>query len=139
MIDALLFALQLLGAMTLAVILGAALVVALSRGAGLVDDEDPSLDELAHRIRAWGEVTFPTSTPASTAEHLRREVVDEIMRDPTNGEEQADAFCLLVQLARVSGNDLAAEVARKLEINLGRTWKPADSQGVVEHVKEDAA
>jgi NTP pyrophosphatase (non-canonical NTP hydrolase) len=95
-----------------------------------------SLDTLAQQIREFGAATFPTSTPESTAEHLRREVV-EILADPTNGEEQADAFFLLVQLARVSGNDLAVEVARKLEINKARTWKPADHLGVVEHVKYD--
>lgn len=102
------------------------------------ESEAPALDTLAQQIRDWGRITFPTSTPASTAEHLRREVL-EILADPTNGEEQADAFFLLVQLARISGNDLAAEVAKKLEINLARKWKPADHLGVVEHVKEEAA
>jgi NTP pyrophosphatase (non-canonical NTP hydrolase) len=94
-----------------------------------------SLDDLAQQIREFGAKTFPTSTPESTAEHLRREVI-EILADPTNGEEQADAFFLLIQLARVSGNDLAAEVARKLEINLNRKWKAPDFDGVIEHVKE---
>lgn len=103
------------------------------------ESETPTLDTLAQQIRDWGRITFPTSTPESTFEHLRREVVNELSKDPTDGEEQADAFFLLVQLARVSGNDLAVEVQKKLEINLARKWKPADHLGVVEHVKEEAA
>lgn len=99
---------------------------------------DPSLDDLAARIRAFGIRTFPTSTPESTAEHLRREVM-EILADPSDGEEQADAFFLLVQLSRVTGTDLAYEVERKLAINLARTWKKPDSMNVVEHVKEEVA
>ncbi len=95
-----------------------------------------SLDVLARQISEWGAATFPSSTPASTAEHLRREAV-EILADPTNGEEQADAFFLLVQLVRVSGTDLTAEVARKLAINRQRRWQAPDLAGVVEHVRSE--
>lgn len=95
----------------------------------------PSLDVLARDIQAWGARTFPDSTPASTAEHLRREVV-ELLENPGHREEQADVFHLLVQLARVTGNDLAADVAWKFAINQRRAWGQPDSDGVVEHVRE---
>lgn len=101
--------------------------------------ETPTLDTLAQQIRAWGRVTFPTSTPASTAEHLRREVL-ELVANPYDGFEQADVFFLLIQLARVTGNDLPFAVQQKLAINLKRQWQaPCPETGVVEHVREEAA
>lgn len=93
-----------------------------------------TLDGLARDIRAWGETTFPSSNPSSTAEHLRREA-DELLVNPMNGEEMADVFHLLVQLARVTDVDLTAEVARKFAINLRREWQQPDAAGVVEHVR----
>lgn len=110
------------------------------RESGITDIRDrydvPSLDDLARQIRAWGAATFPTSTPESTAEHLRREI-DELLADPTDAVEQADVFHLLVQLARVTGVDLAAEVERKFSINRRRIWQQPDPvTGVVEHVRE---
>lgn len=106
---------------------------------GVTDIRDgydvPNLDALARRIAAWGADTFGASTPESTAEHLRREV-DELLEQPTNAEEQADLFHLLIQLARVSGNDLPAAVERKFAINQRRIWAPPDRMGVVEHVRE---
>lgn len=97
----------------------------------------PALDWLARDIAAWGAATFTASTPASTAEHLRREI-DELLADPTDAEEQADVFHLLIQLARVTGVDLTAAVDRKFAINKGRRWMRADVMGVVEHVREVA-
>lgn len=94
-----------------------------------------NLEALAGEIHAWGGETFPTSNPSSTAEHLRREVY-ELISNPFNGEEQADVFHLLVQLARVTDVDLTAEVARKFAINRQRTWQAPDVNGVVEHVRD---
>jgi len=96
----------------------------------------PSLDGLARDIRAWGAETFVGSTPESTYEHLRREIVDELSKDLTDGEEQADVFHLLVQLARVTGVNLQAAVERKFAINRRRVWAEPDEMNVVEHVRE---
>ena len=93
-----------------------------------------TLDSLAREIRAWSAVTFPGSTAASTAEHLRREVF-ELLESPANAEEQADVFFLLVQLTRVTGTDFATQVARKLTVNKARRWALPDQNGVVEHVR----
>lgn len=98
----------------------------------------PSLDRLARDIHTWGAETFPNSTAASTVEHLRREVY-ELLESPCNGEEQADVFHLLVQLARTTSVDLAEEVARKFAINRVREWQAADNQGVVEHIRGHVA
>lgn len=95
----------------------------------------PSLDRLARDIHSWGAETFPNSSAASTVEHLRREVY-ELLESPCNGEEQADVFHLLVQLARTTSVDLAEEVARKFAINRARIWQAPDATGVVEHVRE---
>ena len=108
------------------------------RAAGVTDVRHrygtDSLDALARDIAAWGAKTFPGSDPDSTVEHLRREV-DELRANPVNGEEMADVFHLLVQLARVTDIDLVAEVDRKFAINKGRRWMRADAAGVVEHVR----
>lgn len=97
----------------------------------------PSLDALARDIRTWQAATFPTGTVESAAEHLRREVA-ELLENPGHREEQADVFHLLVQLSRLSGNDLAADVAWKFAINRARKWQAPDAAGVVEHVREEA-
>lgn len=98
------------------------------RPAGPVD----TLDTLAAELCAWAKVTFPKATPSSIAAHLAREVI-EISKDPTDPEEHADAFFLLVQLAET--HDLTAAVRAKLEKNKARQWGEPDEFGVVEHVR----
>jgi dCMP deaminase len=95
-----------------------------------------TLDSLAREIRAWGAATFPLSGPDSTAEHLAREV-EELRDDPYDGEELADVFHLVIQLARVANVDLVAEAARKFAINRSRVWQAPDAAGVVEHVRDE--
>ncbi len=92
----------------------------------------PSLDALAVEARAWGNATFATATPASKAEHLRREAV-ELCRAPHDVEEMADVFLLLAHLS--DGLDLAGAVRAKLDKNKQRTWGKPDADGVVEHVR----
>lgn len=95
----------------------------------------PSLDVLARDIRAWQAETFPHATPASVAEHLRREA-EELEATPSDPEEIADIFHLLVGAATVNGYDLDEVVRRKFIINRARTWQTPDEHGVVEHVRE---
>jgi NTP pyrophosphatase (non-canonical NTP hydrolase) len=92
------------------------------------------LDILAERIAAWQATTFPTATPASTAEHLRREAI-ELAQAPSDASEMADVFHLLVAVANASGVDLAAAVAVKFAKNRARVWGTPDVHGVVEHVE----
>ena len=94
-----------------------------------------TLDSLAVEIRAWQRRTFPHATPASRAEHMRREV-NELVANPTDVEEMADIFFLLVGAS--SDHDLVAAVRAKLNKNQRRQWGTPDATGVVEHVAEGA-
>jgi hypothetical protein len=96
-----------------------------------------TLDSLAHDIRGWQTVTFPQATPASVALHLRREAA-ELACAPSDPEEIADIFHLLVAAAEANGYDLIDIVAAKFTVNLARRWQAPDSTGVVEHVREVA-
>lgn len=104
------------------------------RPPGAVD----TLDGLADEIGAWQRATFPRATPHSVTEHLRREA-EELCRTPTDAEEIADVFMLVVGAARAAGHDLAAAARAKLEKNKRRVWGTPDADGVVEHVAEGAA
>jgi len=66
--------------------------------------------------------------------HLKREI-EELDEDPTDGEEMADCFILLLNLAEMAGVDLMSEARRKMEINRNRKWGKPDSEGVCHHVK----
>jgi dCMP deaminase len=95
----------------------------------------PTLDRVVAEVNAWQAETFPHATSASVVEHLRREV-KELVDDPTDTAELADAAFLIVGLASVLGVDLAAVMANKLVVNRARTWGETDEDGVVEHVRE---
>ena len=75
-------------------------------------------------------------TPRSIVEHLSREV-QELRQEPTDLEEMADVFMLLVGLS--DGRDLVGAVRAKLEKNKGRTWGQPDEDGVVEHTADGVA
>lgn len=96
-----------------------------------------TLDSLASEIRTWQAATFPRATPVSVAEHLRREA-DELAGEPSNPEEMADIFHLLVAAAEANGYDLVDVVATKFAVNRSRVWGQPDEHGVVEHVREAA-
>lgn len=98
----------------------------------------PSLDRLAASIRAWQARTFPFATPVSVTEHLRREA-EELAGDPSNPEEIADVFHLLVAAAEANDYDLVQLIASKFAVNLTRQWQAPDAAGVVEHVREAAS
>lgn len=108
-----------------------ALTVAYGRALARADSFECVIAEIA----AWGAVTFPDSTAESTFRHLQREMRELKESDEWDGEEMADLFHLVVQLARVTGKDLAAEVRRKFAINQAREWQAPDAEGVVEHVR----
>lgn len=94
-----------------------------------------TLDTAFTDITAWQAVTFPHATPHSTTRHLLKEAT-ELHADPTDAEEMADVFLMLVAAANASGVDLPAAIRAKLEKNKRRTWGAPDADGVVEHVAE---
>lgn len=100
-----------------------------------LERQDSSLEALVAEIAAWGAVTFPESTAESTFRHLQKEMRELRDADVWDPLEMADMFHLLVQLARVTGDDLAVNIRRKFAINKRRKWQSPDAEGVVEHVR----
>ncbi len=95
----------------------------------------PTLDDLAGQVVAWQAVTFPTVTAAASVEHLQREA-RELAADPTDAEEAADVFLMLlsaVERAGIGLDGFRRAVADKLAKNKARVWKAPDACGVVEH------
>ena len=95
----------------------------------------PTLDDLACQIIEWQAVTFPTVTAAASVEHLQREA-RELAADPTDAEEAADVFLMLlsaVERAGIGLDGFRRAVADKLAKNKARIWKAPDAHGVVEH------
>lgn len=107
---------------------------------------------LQQAVGEWGEETFPHSTPQSCAAHLEREV-RELQYELANlggrgdwqkareraQEELADCYLLLLHLAHKLGLDLELAASVKHVINKGREWGEPDAEGVVEHVRPEAA
>lgn len=93
-----------------------------------------SLDAILREVGCWQASTFPNATPASCAEHLRREA-EELADNPTDPEEMADVMMLLYGLSSSAGVDLRQAVADKLRKNRQRLWGQPDRHGVVEHIR----
>lgn len=100
-----------------------------------LERQDSSLEGIVADIAAWGAVTFPESTAESTFRHMQKEMRELRDSDVWDPLEMADMFHLLVQLARVTGDDLAVNIRRKFAINKRRKWQAPDAEGVVEHVR----
>lgn len=91
-------------------------------------------DKLIEEAGSWADKNFPQATHASKAEHLRREAA-ELAANPTDEEEMADIFLLLIHLARGTKTDLINAAYQKLRKNQQREWGTPDADGVVEHVR----
>lgn len=88
----------------------------------------------------WSQATFGTDLergPLGALRHLEREAV-EAQGAPTDVEEYADCFLLILDAARragISPLQLIEAAQQKLEINKRREWPgPVDDQPV-EHVR----
>lgn len=96
-----------------------------------------SVSEFQSEVSKWAYQTFPHQTPHSKMAHLRKEI-DELAENTSDGEEMADCFILLLNLAEMAGVDLMTEARRKMEINRKRKWGAPDADGVCHHVKQNA-
>lgn len=92
----------------------------------------------------WSQATFghdDVRGPRGPALHLQKEA-DEIVAAPYDIVEKADAFNLLLDMTRRSGESLQALLAAsdaKLRINMKREWPiPTDPNAAVYHTKEPA-
>ncbi len=86
-------------------------------------------------VQYWHERTFPDASPEGIVRHIEKEIA-ELKLDPDDPSEVADVVILCCGYAAAKGWDLEVEVSNKHAINVTRTWKAPDAEGVVEHVKE---
>jgi NTP pyrophosphatase (non-canonical NTP hydrolase) len=95
-------------------------------------------------ITKWQNETFPKATAFSKAAHLEQEV-QEVREATETGDtsirlEIADCLILIAGVADKSGmsyEDVCAAIDEKMEINKKRRWGKPDSNGVVNHIKDN--
>lgn len=100
------------------------------------------LHVLAQSHAEWSRATFGADNvrgPVGPLKHLRKEI-DEILANPSDPMEYADAFLLLLDAARradIGSAELLRAAARKLEINKAREWpKIQEADAAIEHVRK---
>lgn len=91
---------------------------------------------LQRDVAEWAEQAFPGQTAKSKADHLVDEA-RELADDPSNGEEMADVFILLLHIAYMGDVDLMLEARKKMAKNRLRQWGPPDARGVCHHVESE--
>lgn len=105
-----------------------------------MSDSKPDFNQLFNSVTDWQFATFgKRSNPKPPIHHLLKEV-NELLENPSDLSEYADCFFLLFNAAAEAGytsEHLLKAIADKLEVNRKRKWGKADSNGVVEHIKED--
>jgi NTP pyrophosphatase (non-canonical NTP hydrolase) len=88
----------------------------------------------------WSDKTFgSTRSPKVPLFHLKKEV-EEVLSAPTDPEEYADCFILLLDAARLANipmQTIFEEMKKKFEKNKSRRWGKPDENGVSEHIKEE--
>jgi hypothetical protein len=95
-------------------------------------------------VTDWQEATFKVIDSLGLVYHLEQEL-DELKTDilrlnPDKRLEFADCFILLMGAAKADGmsyEDICSAISEKLEINKKRVWGEPDSNGVINHVKEE--
>lgn len=100
--------------------------------------------QLFKEVTDWQEATFKTIDMLGLVNHLADEVeelkTDVINRSPYRRLEFANCFILLMGAAKADGmsyEDICNAIKDKLEINKQRTWGEPDSNGVINHLKEE--
>lgn len=99
------------------------------------------LQKLQDDIGLFTDRIFPAATARSKALHLSEEA-KEAAADPADIIEWADCMILLLDGARKAGfttEDIHHAVLRKMETNYKRKWQAPDADGIVRHVRDDAA
>ena len=89
--------------------------------------------ELVERIKCWADGVYPDRTAHGAFAKLVLEEIPEIVADPTDPGEWADAYILLVDAAALRGVDILAAASAKMDVNEGRTWKINRETGMMNH------
>lgn len=107
-----------------------------------IQDRLLALNRLLLEQEHWTANTFGTPAeypPEKCIAHLGREVA-ELAAAPTDPEEYADCFLILVDAYRRAGgsfDSLIKNAQAKLDICKQRRYGPPDAQGVREHLREN--
>lgn len=103
-----------------------------------------TLDEYQAEIGAWGNETFPKSTPDTVLAHFEEESEEFIEIAPMmpdhprddEAEEAADVFLLLLHFAHKKGFSLLEVTERKMVKNRARIWSTEpEPAGHFKHVE----
>lgn len=87
--------------------------------------------ELQNLIGEWADEVFPDRNIQSAALKLYEEI-GEMLRDPTNEDEHADIYIMMLDLSRMYNVDVSAAVRRKMARNRLRTWHKTET-GTLQH------
>lgn len=109
----------------------------------LADREDLVIDWARcrdlHYLQALNTRVADALFPHRTAQTMflkLYEEVGEMVRDPNDREEVADAIIMLMDHLSRIGGDVAVDVPMKLEKNLHRKWRIDPDTGVGYHVED---
>ena len=93
-----------------------------------------SLKQIQDLVVDWANEAHPDRSPESTLLKLFEEL-GEIVAQPDDAFEYADAFIVLLDVAHqngITGDVLESVISTKMEINKGRKWA-INSMGVMSH------
>jgi len=98
------------------------------------------LELLRLECKAWGFNVFGADKDCTGEINHLKEECDEILRDPSDMEEWADALILLLngfsrQFPQCDATDLLFAGFLKMEKNKKRQWGTPDEKGIVRHIK----
>lgn len=91
-------------------------------------------------INAWARSNFPGRSPKAALTKLNMEELPELLIHLKEhgsvgiGEELADCFILMLDLARIWNVDLARAIKNKMQINERRMWKKDEALGHWNHM-----
>lgn len=103
------------------------------------------IGDLQKFIHRWANATFPGRQPDSSLFKLAMEELPELLQHKKRcgtdgiGDELADCFILLLDLATIWDVDIALAIRRKMRVNMNRTWVEDKSTGFYNHVEREPA
>jgi len=101
-----------------------------------------NMDQLQNEIGQWQDIVFPDGSTITILNHLKKEIIElddevKINHIQNIGKEMADCQHLLFGIAHKLQTSLYSETRKKFEINKLRKWGKPNSDGVVEHIRNE--
>lgn len=96
--------------------------------------------EVQKFVNRWANLTFPDREPDSSIFKLVMEEIPEMLLHKKQhgvegiGDELADCFILLLDLATIWNVDIALAIRRKMRVNMNRSWVKDKATGFYNHV-----